>query len=1106
MVKRNAENAISEDENTNENGKADENSSKSTGKRLKTKSLYRQPTVKELNRLQETENLFNSNLFRLQIEEILQEVKVKEKTENKFQQWYTEFKSHLLSIPKDDNEYDLAEPQLFKKLKVKLPLSGKLAKMKCFFKFHKYKDINIVGAYSLGCAINSKLTVDLEIVVPAATYAKTDSVNYRYHKKRAAYLAYIAAHISGHETVESVDYTFLNDCKSKPMLDIIPSGKLGKHLSVRIRLSCQEEAYKLQRLSLSRNNLRETWLSDTPEDNKVGPPTPYYNSTILCDLTTAVNEDFMKKILLNSQNLKEAIVLLKIWLRQRKLQVSGYFVSMLVAYLVHNRRVNNIMSSYQIVRNVWIFLKSSELDVNGITLHKGEETPSLVEYHQHFPVVFLDRTGYYNICWQMCKGTYSALKRESALAVDMLDNSNINSFLPLFMVSFQPLLQFDHILSFKDLQHVKQLVLATASPAVQLNYGVDELTLVTDLLHALLTRGLSNRVHLIQQMVDANFTWSVKKSAKKAVNGYKESLAFGIILNPETCLNIVDKGPPANFPEAEDFRAFWGDKSELRRFQDGSITEACVWSAATLADRRCIGKQIVNYLMTLKYGIPTSDLFHVCDQLETLGYSKLNGVRIEEASVDVLRAFDDLRRDLRGLTQLPLDISAVYGTSAVFSYCEPAVAVAGQARGKPWRRANACLIKEIQSGSSGWLLPRYVPPNHAILELGHSGKWPGDIEAFRCLKAAFNLQIAEQLYKQYSLPAQPHPTHIDVLKNGLVFRLEIAHAKEITLLRKQMDNGVARFRETEESVRVQCETVLMPRLRGALHALHQKHAAFGATVCALKRWLNGHLLCPPHFPPTAAELVVAAVFLLPAPLVPPAVPTAGFFRVLTLLAEKDWAKEMLVLDFNGDMTREEILELETQFSSREEKSQKMHIVTSYDGDLPSVWTAEAPSPQVLGRVQALARSTLKYMNQALLSDMKENVLGAFVPSLDGYDVIIALRLPAVAARGASASATEASADLVPVVGFDPVRCYLRQLTAGYSEFALFFHDSYGGDKIAVLWKPGIDEIREFQILNANALKPVEVDGETKYVVNKEAILEDFRLLGEGLVDRVQVCS
>ena len=46
-------------------------------------------------------------------------------------------------------------------------------------------------------------------------------------------------------------------------------------------------------------------------------------------------------------------------------------------------------------------------------------------------------------------------------------------------------------------------------------------------------------------------------------------------MDPDHANRIVDKGPPADHAaEAAAFRAFWGEKAELRRFQDGSILEA----------------------------------------------------------------------------------------------------------------------------------------------------------------------------------------------------------------------------------------------------------------------------------------------------------------------------------------------------------------------------------------------------------------------------------------------------------------------------------------------------------------------------------------------------
>uniref|UniRef100_S4NST8 Nucleolar protein 6 n=1 Tax=Pararge aegeria TaxID=116150 RepID=S4NST8_9NEOP len=484
---------------------------------------------------------------------------------------------------------------------------------------------------------------------------------------------------------------------------------------------------------------------------------------------------------------------------------------------------------------------------------------------------------------------------------------------------------------------------------------------------------------------------------------------------------------------------------------------------------------------------------------------------MEESALSVLQAFDELRRDLRALSQLPLDISAVYGISPVFSYCEPFPALGLNLDRNPRRRAHASLIKELHNTR----LPEYTPVNKAIVELSHSGKWPGDIEAFRCLKAAFHLQIAERLNKQFSLPAHAHDSHVDVLKNGLVFRLQVAHAKEVTLLRRDVQRGVVKFAESEDSVSLQCETVILPRLRGALHGLHQKQPAFGPTVCLLLRWLSCHLLGD-HWPRSVAELLVAAVFTHHAPLRPPAQPVSALYRVLKLLGNTDWTSQMLLLDFNDDMSREDIAEVERKFNSREDQTPYLFIATAYDGDLPSVWSRRSPTKQVVLRTQQIAKATLAYLEKALLEDMEDNILPAFVPSLSGYDVLLRLqrglvphcseRLDSRPRRPRAEPPPEGAPPVIPVVEFHPVDRYLEELRSAYSEFALFFHDRYGGDVIAVLWKPDIQELKDFQILNAKALKQITVDGETKYKVNIEAIIEDFRIIGTGLVKEVTINS
>lgn len=75
------------------------------------------------------------------------------------------------------------------------------------------------------------------------------------------------------------------------------------------------------------------------------------------------------------------------------------------------------------------------------------------------------------------------------------------------------------------------------------------------------------------------------------------------------------------FLKAFEFRKFWGKKSEVRRFQDGSISEAVVWcsTSATLAQKRMICHQIVSYLLNEKFDIPIENgVVYVADQLDSL--------------------------------------------------------------------------------------------------------------------------------------------------------------------------------------------------------------------------------------------------------------------------------------------------------------------------------------------------------------------------------------------------------------------------------------------------------------------------------------------------------
>ncbi|XP_024076205.1 nucleolar protein 6-like [Terrapene carolina triunguis] len=74
----------------------------------------------------------------------------------------------------------------------------------------------------------------------------------------------------------------------------------------------------------------------------------------------------------------------------------------------------------------------------------------------------------------------------------------------------------------------------------------------------------------------------------------------------------------------------------------------------------------------------------------------------------------------------------------------------------------------------------------------------------------------------------------------------------------------------------------------------------------------------------------------------------------------------------------------------------------------------------------------------------------------------------------------------------------------FGDLALFFYDSHGGEVIGVLWKPSSFEPQPFKASNMKGRMMASLSCEELVTVpNVEAILEDFEILGEGLVRSVE---
>lgn len=105
-----------------------------------------------------------------------------------------------------------------------------------------------------------------------------------------------------------------------------------------------------------------------------------------------------------------------------------------------------------------------------------------------------------------------------------------------------------------------------------------------------------------------------------------------------------------------------------------------------------------------------------------------------------------------------------------------------------------------------------------VIQLALSGKWPEDAQAVRRVRAAFSIKIAGSLQTQCGLTTQAFPNHVDVLKDGFVFRLRVAYQREPALLRQCiMPDGLVKVVDCKEAQVLEKEIIHIPRITSYLH-------------------------------------------------------------------------------------------------------------------------------------------------------------------------------------------------------------------------------------------------------------------------------------------------
>jgi len=145
-----------------------------------------------------------------------------------------------------------------------------------------------------------------------------------------------------------------------------------------------------------------------------------------------------------------------------------------------------------------------------------------------------------------------------------------------------------------------------------------------------------------------------------------------------------------------------------------------------------------------------------------------------------------------------------------------------------------------------------------------------------------------------------------------------------------------------------------------------------------------------------------------------------------------------------NFTDEEVAAVETLFGTARSSLPPLFISTPYDQQ-KSLWTRKAPSQLILDRMSVLAKESLKLFDDLLFNNTILDVKPMFRPPLSEYDCLLHLKSSMIPRRLQAVDILSKakivdlhpykthSLQKIPVVDFDPVQCFLKDLRVSLPE-------------------------------------------------------------------------
>ncbi|EGG06976.1 uncharacterized protein MELLADRAFT_86177 [Melampsora larici-populina 98AG31] len=994
-------------------------------------------------------------------------------------------RSHLLSIPTIEKTSLEDSRKRLQTLGIGLPFEDPKETVQWSFTFKAPQDIKVVGSWIMQTGV--KLAkgkgrfncIDLMVEMPGDILQEKDYLSNRYFHKRAHYLAYLAVSLSSSSFAGHFDMSYVNlhNDASKPILLLKPNGAMPSanfRPSIRLIPSYPSTVFSPARLSPTRANLKP------PQK-----PTPRYNQSVLLDSTSihfahlsyfselgTNHSAFCKNMSIDETSLPDPPLIFGY-------ERFGWLISFLVAHVLvgedeNGKKRAQPMSSVGsdatvLFRQVieWIAKwKSNSL----VRMRPIDGSSAFVDEGEFAGTgdVLIDPTGQINLLANIPSGALQLLSpRDTKRICQDLEGKHTNE--ALFAIS--------------------EIINKACGDRLS-GFGF----LINDLQH----------------------TRSIEGGSNASTTADNVTLKLGVILNPAQAFNVITHGhsPDTSPIEAAAFREFWGDKCDLRRFQDGTIEECVSWEVSDPLERLKIVQQIIRWVLSKKLGFADqkeqviSDFIGTFDNLIVEHPHYVEKIYEKDPKclgfTNVIKAFNEFVKDLKELNKddfLPLSITSVQPTSEHLRYSS--VFIPGPRKMKGYR---------YQADAS-----KYIPGMTCQVKFESSGKWPEDLEAIQKIKAALLAKISEGMIRNKhvikseivfdpdALPISDNVALEVLHSTGYAFVLSICYEREEMLQAKAVaDSKSAGEGESpmalEALATFRKKFIKLRKHHDAIAALQTRFPSFSYTVRIIKRWIASHLLSS-QISTEMVELLASAVYLiLEKDQLPPATGSTGFLRFLKLIKEWKWREKPLLIPL--------------QSSIEEDLDGTDWLWTNTKPHLNTV-NQIRPHRIVADRIQTLASASLSAIESNLNQPTSNfDVQTIFKSPAEDYDFHLVLNVAAMT-RIQQSLQLQVYENVDPLglaieIGDDPISEFVKELQRLHGDTIMFFYDTLGGTSIAGIFNPLLLVPKTMKTHNHDYLtkpvsdQPAKTSASSKalVVMDTDATLASIKMIGTGIIHHI----